>query len=113
MDWTVYTNRRRLIKVLRYAQSQGLLKVTDGSDDLFMEDTTGEVLYENTGASRYFMRNFSRDIMEYTAPEDFNESEWFNMDEERGSPGGTGFIRGFCFRRECTGEKARKRILNI
>lgn len=84
VDWTVYTNRRRLIKVLRYAQSQGLLKVTDGNDDLFMEDTTGEVLYENTGASRYFMRNFSRDIMEYTAPEDFNESEWFNMDEERG-----------------------------
>ena len=37
VDWTVYTNRRRLIKVLRYAQSQGLLKVTDGSDDLFME----------------------------------------------------------------------------
>ena len=84
VDWTVYTNRRRLIKVLRYAQSQGLLKVTDGSDELFMEDTAGEVLYENTGASRYFMRNFSRDIMEYTDPEDFNESEWFNMDEERG-----------------------------
>ena len=84
VDWTVYTNRRRRIKVLRYAQSQGLLKVTDGSDELFMEDTAGEVLYENTGASRYFMRNFSRDIMEYTDPEDFNESEWFNMDEERG-----------------------------
>ena len=42
------------------------------------------MLYENTGASRYFMRNFSRDIMEYTRPEDFQESDWFAMDEDRG-----------------------------
>lgn len=42
------------------------------------------MLYENTGASRYFMRNFSRDIMEYTCPEDFQESDWFAMDEDRG-----------------------------
>ena len=84
VDWTLYTNRRRLVKVLRYAESQGVLKVTDGSDDVFMDRENGEVLYENTGASRYFMRNFSRDIMEYTKPEDFQESDWFAMDEDRG-----------------------------
>ena len=83
-DWTLYTNRRRLIKVLRYAVSQGIIRVTDGSDDAFMDQETGEVLYENTGASRYFMRNFSRDIMEYTRPEEFQESDWFAMDEDRG-----------------------------
>ncbi len=83
-DWTLYTSRRRLVKVLRYAAGQGILKVTDGSDDVFMDQETGEVLYENTGASRYFMRNFTRDIMEYTAPEDFQESDWFAMDEDRG-----------------------------
>lgn len=84
VDWTVYTNRRRLIKVLRYAVSQGILAVTDGSDDVFMDSEDGEVLYENTGASRYFMKNFSRDISEYHKPEDFLESDWFAMDEERG-----------------------------
>lgn len=84
VDWTLYTNRRRLVKVLRYAVSQGILKVTDGSDDAFMEELSGEVLYENTGASRYFMRNFSRNIMDYEKPEDFGESEWFDMDEDRG-----------------------------
>lgn len=84
VDWTLYTNRRRLVKVLRYAVSQGILKVTDGSDDVFMDEQSGEVLYENTGASRYFMRNFSRDIMDYGRPEDFQESEWFEMDEDRG-----------------------------
>ena len=84
IDWTLYANRRRLVKVLRYAVGQGILKVTDGSDDAFMDQEDGEVLYENTGASRYFMRNFSRDIMEYTKPEDFQESDWFSIDEDRG-----------------------------
>lgn len=84
VEWTLYTNRRRLIRVLRYSVSQGILKITDGSDDVFMEDVSGEVLYENTGASRYFMRSFSHDIMEYTSPEDFSESEWFHVDEDRG-----------------------------
>lgn len=84
VDWTLFTNRRRLVKVLRYAVVQRIVKVTDGSDEAFMDGQPGEVLYENTGASRYFMRSFSRDIMDYSRPEDFFESDWFEMDEDRG-----------------------------
>lgn len=83
-DWTLYVNRRRLIHVLRYAVDQGIIGITDGSEDTFMDDMEGEVLYENTGASRYFMRNFSKDIMAYKKPEDFAESDWFEVDEDRG-----------------------------
>ena len=84
VDWTLFVSRRRLVKVLRFAVSQGLLKVTDGSDDLFMDEQAGEVLNENTGASRYFMRSFSKDIMDYGRPSDFEESDWFGVDEDRG-----------------------------
>ena len=84
VDWTLFISRRRLVKVLRFAVSQGLLKVTDGSDDLFMDEQAGEVLYENTGASRYIMRSFSKDIMDYGRPSDFEESDWFGVDEDRG-----------------------------
>lgn len=83
-DWTLYTNRRRLIRVLRYAVEQGIIGITDGTDESFMDDEAGEVLYENTGASRYFMKSFSKDIMAYTKPEDFQESDWFEVDEDRG-----------------------------
>lgn len=83
-DWTLYNNRRRLIRVLRYAVEQGMLKITDGKDDIFMDDEGGEVLYANTGTSKYFMRNFSKDIMEYSNPNDLRESEWFEVDEDRG-----------------------------
>lgn len=84
VDWTLYTHRRHLVKVLRFAVKEGIIRVTDGSDESFMDTSTGEVLYENTGASRYFMRNFSRDILDYSEPEDFEESDWFSMDEEKG-----------------------------
>ena len=83
-DWTSYTQRRRLIRVLRYAQQQEMLGVTDGSDEVFMNGGEGEVLYENTGISRYFMRNFTVDIMHYTRPEQFFQSQWQDMEEDRG-----------------------------
>ena len=83
-DWTLYTNRRRLIRVLRFAVDQGIIEITDGKDDAFMDDEAGEVLYENTGASRYFMKSFSKDIMEYSKAKDFEESDWLEVDEDRG-----------------------------
>lgn len=85
VDWTLYTKRRQLIKVLRFCMEQGMIKVTDGSDSAFADSYEGEVLYENTGASRYFMKTFSRDVMSYREPEDFQESDWFEVDEDRGA----------------------------
>ena len=43
-DWTLYTNRRRMIRVLRYAVEQGIVKVTDGADDSFMDDVRGSII---------------------------------------------------------------------
>lgn len=84
IDWTSYTFRRHLIRVVKFCVSCGMLKVDDGSEESFMRDSDGEVLYENTGASRYFMKNFTRNIMDYTKPEDFAEDEWIDVDMERG-----------------------------
>ncbi|MCI7262600.1 MAG: TIGR02678 family protein [Clostridiaceae bacterium] len=84
IDWTSYSYRRHLIRVVKFCVSCGILEVDDGSEDSFMRDAEGEVLYENTGASRYFMRNFTRNIMDYTKPEDFAEDEWLDVDTDRG-----------------------------
>jgi uncharacterized protein (TIGR02678 family) len=83
VDWTLYLQRRQLIKVLRYSIAQGVLRQNDGSEDGFVE-TGSEVLYENTGVSRYFMRNFTKDIMSYQSPSDFAQSDWYDMEEDRG-----------------------------
>lgn len=84
IEWTVYSTRCKLIRVLKYAVEQGILNITDGSEDGFRDEETSEVLYENTGTARYFMRIFQRDIMEYERLEDFYESDWVNMDQDRG-----------------------------
>lgn len=36
----------------------GILNLNDGSEENFARDDTSEVLYENTGVSRYFMKKF-------------------------------------------------------
>lgn len=84
IDWTSYSYRRHLIKVLKFCVGSNILKIDDGSEEGFAGDASEEVLYESTGISRYFMRNFSRDIMDFHNPEDFYASEWIDGNEDRG-----------------------------
>ncbi len=84
IDWTLFGNRRKLVKVLKFAVDNQLLDVDDGSEESFVSDHTGEVLYQNTGASKYFMRTFTKDIREYNNINDFEGSEWMDSDELKG-----------------------------
>ena len=84
IDWTVYRYRRHMIKVMKYCVAVGILNVDDGSEEGFAKDDTSEVLYENTGASRYFMKNFTQDIMGYTSAKEFEKEEWIDVNEDRG-----------------------------
>ncbi len=84
VDWTIYRYRRYLIKVLKYCTAVGILEMNDGDEEGFVKGENREVLYENTGVSRYFMRNFPQDIMDYSRIEDFQKAEWIDIDEDRG-----------------------------
>ncbi|HIY02731.1 MAG TPA: TIGR02678 family protein [Candidatus Blautia faecipullorum] len=84
IDWTVYRYRRHLIKVMKYCAGCGILDINDGSEENFARNNSSEVLYENTGVSRYFMKNFTQDIMGYTSPADFEREEWIDVNEDRG-----------------------------
>lgn len=84
VEWTNLSTRRQLIRVIKYAVSAGLIKQNDGDEDRFAQHQDTEVLYENTGISRYFLRNFMKEIMDYKTPQDFEKSEFIGMDEDRG-----------------------------
>ena len=84
MDWTRFSHRKSLVRVLRYAQQTGLLLVYDGVSEAFGSDQTQEVLYENTGLSRHFPVHFGRDIMHCNSIEDFEAFAWEGEDAERG-----------------------------
>lgn len=84
IDWTDFTTRRQLIRVIKYSGNINLMKQNDGNEDRFAMERDTEVLYENSGISRYVLRNFMREVTDYHTPEDFEKSEWLDMDEDRG-----------------------------
>lgn len=84
VDWTLFRHRKYIVKVLRLAVGIGLMKVDDGDEGRFMDMAETEVLYESTGISRYFMRNFTGNILNYNSPEDIENSEWLDMDRDKG-----------------------------
>jgi len=84
IDWTLYQHRRMLVRVLRFASEYELLRVDDGDDSKFMDAADTEVLYESTGISRYFVRNFTTNIMDCNNRHDIETSEWLEADKDRG-----------------------------
>lgn len=84
IDWTVYAVRRQLVNVIQYCLKMGMLLETDGDGNLFSQNITTEVLYENTGISRYFLRNFGFDILNVKSTEQFHEQHHFFLDHELG-----------------------------
>ncbi len=78
VDWTSYSQRKSLVRVLQFAEEMGMLKTYEGSSSNYSNEQSSEVLYENTGVSRYFATNFSRDI---TNVEDWKEFENEHVDE--------------------------------
>ncbi|KNZ43141.1 TIGR02678 family protein [Acetobacterium bakii] len=84
IDWTQYSHRKHFIKVLRFAQRLGLMKVNDGDDQKFAYHDDAEVLYESTGLSRYFVRHFTADIMGFANYQDIENAEWGDLNADRG-----------------------------
>lgn len=85
VDWTVYQQRRALIKVLEFCKEEGLIVVSDGDDSGFVSsEESVEVLYENSGASKYFVRRFPFDITQVDTARAFDQADWQSDDSDRG-----------------------------
>lgn len=85
IDWTVYSIRKSLVRVLRFAQALVLIRLNDGDENIFANNNSGEVLYENTGISKYMVRTFPIDIFEANSYRDFIDFAWEDMDRDRGT----------------------------
>ena len=84
MSWTVFANRQKLVRVIKFCIKNDLFFIDDGNAESFTTDMSSEALYENSGLSKYFMRSFTKDISGYRSTADFFQSEWLDMNEERG-----------------------------
>lgn len=84
LDWTIFTHRKSLVRVLKFAERMDMICVYDGSSDSVTSGIAHEVLYENTGLSRYFTTSFGYSIENFSSYRDFEEHSIGNVEKERG-----------------------------
>lgn len=84
IDWTMFTHRKSLVRVLKFAEEKDMLYVFDGSSDSVAGGIAHEVLYENTGLSRYFATSFGYSIEDFSSYRDFEEEKIGKVETERG-----------------------------
>lgn len=84
LKWENYTNRRLLIRTLKYCFQEQLILKQDGAESEYLSDQTQDVLYENTGLSRYFVRRFSQPITDLASLNERASMGEIELDEERG-----------------------------
>lgn len=85
VDWTSFTQRKSLVRVLQYMESLQMLRVYEGSSEAFGSGIGQEVLYENTGYSKYYATSFLTDITAYMSWEDFEQTDFEEFQKDRGS----------------------------
>ena len=85
IDWTSFSQRKSLVRVLQYMERLQMLRVYEGKSEAFSQEAGQEVLYENTGYSKYFATTFPTDISEYKSWQDFEKSDFEELSENRGA----------------------------
>lgn len=85
IDWTSFTQRKSLVRALQYMEKMQMLRVYEGSSEAFGMELGQEVLYENTGYSKYFATTFPMDISEFENWEDFEKKRFEELQDDRGA----------------------------
>lgn len=104
VDWTSFSQRKSLVRVLQYMEKLQMLRVYEGKSESFGAEAGQEVLYENTGYSKYFATSFPTDISGYQSWEDFEKADFQEVQEDRGTHVSTVFIGSWLCARSCTGK---------
>lgn len=84
IDFTIYSQRKSMVKVLKFIKEMGFIKLYDGDENKFAENIENDVLYEVTGISKYFMRNFSSNITDCNLYTDIYEREQLGLEQDKG-----------------------------
>lgn len=84
VDWTKFSQRKSLIRVLKFAEKKGMLDVYEGISEGLAGGINHEVLYENTGLSRYFATSFNYDISGFRSYRDFEIEQLQDVKIDRG-----------------------------
>ena len=85
IDFTKYSHRKSIVKVLKFIKEMGFIKLYDGDENKFAENVENDILYEVTGVSKYFIRNFISNISDCNSYSDIYEKEQLGLEQEKGT----------------------------
>lgn len=85
IDWTSFSQRKSLVRALQYMEKMQMLRVYEGASEAFGLEPKQEVLYENTGYSKYFATSFPMDISDFETWKDFEKQRFEEIQEDRGA----------------------------
>lgn len=74
-----------MVKVLKFIKEMGFIKLYDGDENKFQESIENDILYEVTGVSKYFTRNFASNITECNLYTDIYEQEQLGLKQDTGT----------------------------
>lgn len=84
IDFNIFKQRQAMVRVLKYIRDLGFIKLYDGDENKFAENIENDVLYEVTGVSKYFVRNFTSNITDCNLYTDIYEQEQLGLDQDKG-----------------------------
>lgn len=84
IDWTLFTQRKSLVRILQFAEKIGFVNVYEGTSQNIYSGIENEVLYENTGLSRYFATSFNFDISDFKSYKDFEKKHIEELEKDKG-----------------------------
>ena len=85
IDFTKYSHRKSIVKVLKFIKEMAFIKLYDGDENKFAENIENDILYEVTGVSKYFSRNFISNISDCNFYSDIYEKEQLGLEQEKGT----------------------------
>lgn len=75
VNWNILHHRKCLVNVINHLKELNIIKVVE-ERNVFTEDASAEGLYETTGLSNYYIREFKNNILEYNDLSDFVNDEF-------------------------------------
>jgi uncharacterized protein (TIGR02678 family) len=84
IDWKLYSQRKSLVRVLKFAEERRFLVSYEGNSENISNGIEVEILYENTGLSRYFVTNFGYDTKGFETYHDFENYQPEDVQVDRG-----------------------------
>lgn len=84
IDFTSFKQRQAMVRVLKFIRKLGFIKLYDGDENKFAENIMNDALYEITGVSKFFVRNFTSNIVDCRLYTDIYEQEQLGLEQDKG-----------------------------